>query len=785
MSRHSRPLFAPTKTTFAVGLALSALWNAAVSSAQEAQTQCLSNKALNDVFAVDGPIPKPGSCCMQDVCGLACPVPTPEASKGYGIAVAVSIVISFLVGISALIMVRGKSVNFFVAGRSLPLWIVAVTLTAASVDSNCLLGNVDLSYRYSFYDGAVLPIGLAISLFLNGIFLAHHINKDEALTLPDVFAKRYGRIVEVLASLCTVCSFLMLLAGNLVGFGVITSFVWNIKESHAIWTSAAVVWGYTTCGGLFSVAFADVVQGFLGFTGCVVAAFWFLHNEENQASPPSIGFPNYTYPDTFGDGGPCDMYNGTKCYYSDGCCYNTEQWCPNYSTTGVCDRYDRAAYPLGDKRVYSNEMTSALALDPFPNAIFWNWATLFILGVGNLGALDFQARCMASKTPTTARIGCFIAGAFTLLLGIPFSYLGALTRVYYGPDAVTGEFSTDTCQTNVGIPTCALWVPNPDAFIKLLAFQAPPVIGAWCMVGIIAASMSTSSGAILAMGTVMAHNVARQADTWYPEFVTPDNLLRVARVTTIPFCLASTMIAAYYRTTNPQGGTGYLLIVAFDIVLATVVVPLFGCFYCKKPSPRAALVATVAGGSCRVIMEFTLPKDHYLILPFNYPAFYNVGVAPSANYPTFMDVPADMIWNSTAQPCVQKQFRDFTGVDSISSFLVCLILFTSIQFAEHKLGRPLFTFSGSQGYVKDTTEHPLKGLNPGDIGKILEEANATHRAETLNDDSVDRDTSVKFKEGGADIIGERGEQENKPESTSDSSSPPVVDEEEEGKEEEP
>lgn len=73
-------------------------------------------------------------------------------------------------------------------------------------------------------------------------------------------------------------------------------------------------------------------------------------------------------------------------------------------------------------------MTNHDALAPFPNAIFWNWATIIILGVGNLGALDFQARCIAAKSPSTARTGCFLAGAFSIFIGIPFSYLGSITR---------------------------------------------------------------------------------------------------------------------------------------------------------------------------------------------------------------------------------------------------------------------------------------------------------------------------------------------------------------------
>jgi predicted exporter len=83
---------------------------------------------------------------------------------------------------------------------------------------------------------------------------------------------------------------------------------------------------------------------------------------------------------------------------------------------------------LYNHEVFHNQMTDALALSPFPNAIFWNWATIFILGFGNLAALDFQARCMAGKTPQASRIGCLVAGCVTLLIGIPFAYLGAITR---------------------------------------------------------------------------------------------------------------------------------------------------------------------------------------------------------------------------------------------------------------------------------------------------------------------------------------------------------------------
>ena len=275
------------------------------------------------------------------------------------------------------------------------------------------MGNVDLSYKYHFWDGAVLPIGLGLSLIINGVFLAGNINRDHegVLTLPDILAKRYGVIVEVLVSLATIISFMMLLAGNLVGMGVILSYLWDISTAGGVWTAAIIIWAYTVSGGLFSVAYTDVAQAILGWSGAVVCAYYLVATESPNAPPPSVGFPGYVYPDSIGDGGICDMYNGTACANQEGaCCYNDEVYGP--------DGVDNGAYPFGDQRVFSDQMTNAVALSPFPNAIFFNWATVFILAFGNLSALDFQARCMAAQTPRIASIGCLIGGLFTFFVGV-------------------------------------------------------------------------------------------------------------------------------------------------------------------------------------------------------------------------------------------------------------------------------------------------------------------------------------------------------------------------------
>ena len=292
----------------------------------------------------------------------------------------------------------------------------------------------------------------------------------------------------------------------------------------------------------------------------------------------------------------------------------------------------------------------------------------------------------------------------------PFCSFSLSHRYYYGPDSIYAEFATDSCVSILGLPTCGQWLPDTQAFFKLMTNQAPPFLGAWCLMGIVAASMSTADGAILAMGTVFSHNVVRQFDAIHPSLITPENLLTAARVSTLPFTIIAAILAAFYQK------TGYLLIVAFDIVFACVIAPLFGCFYTRNPSPRAALCSVMTGIILRVVLEFTLPKDGSLILPLDFPEFYKSGPAASTLLPTFVDGPAGSVWDPSVEPCDQDKYSDYTGVDSLAAFGASALVFVLIQFVEHKIGRPLFYFPGDVGYEKDLGgEKPAGG--PGILDK--------------------------------------------------------------------
>uniref|UniRef100_A0AAV2JDE0 Uncharacterized protein n=2 Tax=Knipowitschia caucasica TaxID=637954 RepID=A0AAV2JDE0_KNICA len=81
----------------------------------------------------------------------------------------------------------------------------------------------------------------------------------------DPFHWRYGRVLTAALSLVSVCLDLLLLAGVLICLGSTLSVVLDVSYSLCIWVSAAVAIVYTLLGGLYSVAYTDVIQLILVF----------------------------------------------------------------------------------------------------------------------------------------------------------------------------------------------------------------------------------------------------------------------------------------------------------------------------------------------------------------------------------------------------------------------------------------------------------------------------------------------------------------------------------------
>lgn len=92
----------------------------------------------------------------------------------------------------------------------------------------------------------------------------------------------------MLFSILAITSFLFLLGGNLVGAGRIVAYIFNLDEIPGIWITTLAIWLYTIAGGLISVAYTDVGQALIGWTGPAA-----LTLQAHMSMPMGVG-PTHT-----------------------------------------------------------------------------------------------------------------------------------------------------------------------------------------------------------------------------------------------------------------------------------------------------------------------------------------------------------------------------------------------------------------------------------------------------------------------------------------------------------
>lgn len=204
-----------------------------------------------------------------------------------------------------------------------------------------------------------------------------------------------------------------------------------------------------------------------------------------------------------------------------------------------------------------------------------NWAALISLGLGDVVALDFMQRVISAKSPKAARKGCYYGGSLTILVGVPAALIGLYA------------FHMKK-------------LANKDLLVDIGLNNLPALIGGLLILGIIAASMSTAAGVILALANVITRNmVQRRIKTrWNNQM-----MLRFSRIIAIP-TMAAAVFFAYIR---PEPGT--LLILAFDVVLAGCFVPLTLGIYWKKSNSAAAISSIIGGAAVRIFLTYLIPQN--------------------------------------------------------------------------------------------------------------------------------------------------------------------------------
>lgn len=272
--------------------------------------------------------------------------------------------------------VKGSGKNYIICGKSLPFFLIGTMLMAQAVDANGSIGAAVNSYVGGFWTGFMFPFGVVMCLALTALFYAKTLNRMNLLTLPDFYFRRFDSRVELLVSVLTSVSFVILVAGNFSGCAWILTVVYQMDYLPALIGISIIIFLYTVCGGLFSCAATDIVQmypAFIGFVGC-----------------------------------------------------------PIYLISHYGWGYFAESIPP--------EFVDLSGLTSIQNGALLNWSALVAIGVGAVLSLDFMERIFAAKSAKSAVWGCWYAAAFVMVIGTSCTFMGLMGLKLYPDLAATGEF---------------------------------------------------------------------------------------------------------------------------------------------------------------------------------------------------------------------------------------------------------------------------------------------------------------------------------------------------------
>ena len=176
-----------------------------------------------------------------------------------GIAVVLFIGLTLIVGIRTYAKIRGRATNYCVAGNAMPVGVVGIALCAQAFDANGSVGNASLVHSSGFWAGAVIPIGLALCLFIAGTWFAEPLHRMRLMTLADFYRRRYSVSIETLAAGLMLLSNIVLVAGNLAGLGLLLQIVFGLPYLAMLVAVAVCILAYAVSGGLHATIATSVL----------------------------------------------------------------------------------------------------------------------------------------------------------------------------------------------------------------------------------------------------------------------------------------------------------------------------------------------------------------------------------------------------------------------------------------------------------------------------------------------------------------------------------------------
>lgn len=162
--------------------------------------------------------------------------------------------------------------EYFLANRSLPAWVMALTCTASWFGGAAAIVSVDKAYTNGISALGIIALPTVISLIIL-IFLAGRIRRLTIVSQPEIAEKRYNKTARVILSIVVAWYMLTWASSQMVAAGQFFSGFFGISYVTGLLICVGVVYIYALFGGFRAVVMTDVIQFILLAAGCVLLLF--------------------------------------------------------------------------------------------------------------------------------------------------------------------------------------------------------------------------------------------------------------------------------------------------------------------------------------------------------------------------------------------------------------------------------------------------------------------------------------------------------------------------------
>jgi SSS family solute:Na+ symporter len=170
------------------------------------------------------------------------------------------------------------SADYFLGGRSLPWWLIGISIVAANISTEQMVGMAG--------QGAG-GVGLAVSswqlvgsvgIVLIAFTLLPRLLRAGIYTIPEFLEYRYNPAARVIMAIITVVIYVTVMLTAVLYSGALTlQTIFGVPLAKGAWALGLVGAVYTTWGGLRAVAWADLFQGIALLVGGLMVFVLGLH----------------------------------------------------------------------------------------------------------------------------------------------------------------------------------------------------------------------------------------------------------------------------------------------------------------------------------------------------------------------------------------------------------------------------------------------------------------------------------------------------------------------------